>query len=96
MPVYPLRYTAGRAGVYDILGNAWELIQDCGVGPYQETPRDGTAYEPEDCERRIIRGGSWNTGPAFMTVTNRSSMDPNARNWGIGFRLAADKLETKY
>ena len=66
------------------------LVQDCGVEPYEATPRDGSAFEAEGCERRIIRGGSWNTGPAFMTVTNRSSMDPNGRNWGIGFRLAAD------
>ncbi len=84
-------YDGGALGIYDILGNAWEFIQDCGVGPYQETPKDGSAHEPADCERRIIRGGGWNTGPAFMTVTNRSSMDPNGRNWGIGFRLAADE-----
>lgn len=89
------QYAAGPSGVYDILGNVWELIQDCGSGPYSETPRTGAAYEPggDDtaCQRRIIRGGSWNTGPAFMTVTNRSSMDINGRNWGIGFRLAADE-----
>ena len=83
-------YDGGVLGVYDILGNAWELIQDCGLSSYETSPRDGSAYEPGTCERRVIRGGSWNTGPAFMTVTNRSSMDPDGRNWGIGFRLAAD------
>ena len=63
----------------------------CGLSSYETSPPDGSAYEPDTCERRVIRGGSWNTGPAFMTVTNRSSMDPDRRNWGIGFRLAADE-----
>lgn len=83
-------YDGDAVGVYDILGNAWELLQDCISESYTDTPRDGSAHQPEGCERRLIRGGSWNTGSAFMTVTNRSSMDPDGRNWGIGFRLAVD------
>lgn len=84
--------SAAPLDISDLLGNAWEFVRDCASENYNNTPRDGSAYEPEECARRGIRGGSWNTGPSFMTVPNRSSMAPDGKNWGIGFRVAADPI----
>ncbi|MDX2221908.1 MAG: SUMF1/EgtB/PvdO family nonheme iron enzyme, partial [Rhodospirillaceae bacterium] len=57
---------------------------------YEGTPTDGSAVDAPGCTKRGIRGGSWNIGPKFARFQNRSSVSPETRNWGIGFRLAHD------
>lgn len=83
-------FAANAWGVYDIIGNVWEFVQDCGATSYGEWPADAGAVETRDCERRGIRGSGWNIGPKFARIANRSTMAPDGRNWGIGFRLAHD------
>lgn len=77
-------------GLYDILGNVWEWTQDCYVLPYPEDgPRDGTAVEVDgDCERRTVRGGSWQTRPSRFAVAWRGR-DAPAEGFGtFGLRVA--------
>ena len=58
-------------GLYDIIGNAWEWLEDCYAVPYAaDVPVDGKPYEaPGTCERRVVRGGGWSSG----TFRDRSS-----------------------
>ncbi len=48
-------------GLHDMHGNLWEWVQDCWNGSYQGAPADGSAWTSGDCERRVLRGGSWLT-----------------------------------
>ncbi|MEK6804213.1 MAG: SUMF1/EgtB/PvdO family nonheme iron enzyme [Nitrospirota bacterium] len=72
-------------GFYDLSGNVWEWVEDCLHGTYDGAPNDGSAWletDGGDCGVRVIRGGSWYSGPVHLRASNRGS--------DIGFRLAQD------
>lgn len=84
-------FTANKWKLYDILGNVWEWTQDCYTESYADTPDNGLPHEPgkkKICERRVLRGGSWNNPPQHLRSTNRGRRRPNFHNYVIGFRLA--------
>ena len=43
---------------------------------------------PEACALRVVRGGSWSDGPAFLRSAARSMIRPNDRLHNSGFRVA--------
>src|SRR5690349_13334825 len=51
-------------GLFDTFGNVWEWVEDCYHGSYDGASADGTAWT-ESCLRsgRVVRGGSWGSGP---------------------------------
>src|SRR4030095_17263915 len=54
-------------GLYDMLGNVWEWVQDCYHENYEGAPANEAAWEKTDggdCQLRVIRGSSWLDGPA--------------------------------
>ena len=54
-------YTENGYGLYDVLGNVWEWVEDCWNADYTGAPSNGSAWESGDCTRRVLRGGSWYT-----------------------------------
>lgn len=91
LPVGTLGANAG--GLFDMLGNVWEWMEDCHSDSLAALPADGTAHRAFGCELHTIRGGAWNTGLAFLRRDNRSQMKTETKNWSIGFRLARDAEE---
>ena len=79
-------------GVHDMLGNTWEWVEDCWHEDYDGAPKDGSAWEQQggDCDRRVIRGGSWDNGPRSVRSADRNRDAPGNRSDDIGFRLAQD------
>jgi formylglycine-generating enzyme required for sulfatase activity len=78
-------------GLYDMLGNVWEWVEDCYFDSYDGAPRDGLAREPDDgseCSLRVLRGGSWGGGPRFVRSAYRYGNAPDDRYDNFGFRLA--------
>jgi formylglycine-generating enzyme required for sulfatase activity len=74
-------------GLYDILGNVAEWVEDC-YGDYDnDKKRDGSAVEAPNCENRVVRGGSWVGKPRFMRSAARDYYPPVNRNDVVGFRL---------
>jgi formylglycine-generating enzyme required for sulfatase activity len=75
-------------GLYDMIGNVWEWLQDCWNDSYDGAPTDGSAWESGDCGRRVVRGGSWGYGPESARVADRIRSNPTIRIIDQGFRLA--------
>ena len=81
--------------VFDMAGNAAEWVD----GSYDSYPRAAGDVLPRDVpdrkevfkgDRRVYRGGSWNTFPKYLRCANRESTSPNKRWVYIGFRCAMD------
>lgn len=77
-------------GLYDMLGNAREWVEDCYVATYDGAPADGSAVDPKSCPTRVIRGGYWASNPADMRSANRARIGPSLRTHYMGFRVAMD------
>jgi formylglycine-generating enzyme required for sulfatase activity/predicted Ser/Thr protein kinase len=77
-------------GLYDMLGNVFEWVQDCWHPDYHGSPSDGSAWLSGDCSQRDLRGGSWFTAPAYVSVSARNRFDQNYRSNSIGFRIVRE------
>ncbi len=79
-------------GLYDMIGNVWEWVEDCYVAPYPaNAPTDGSPLEVTGaCPRRAVRGGSWVSSP-FRDRAAWRGRDPETQvSWIFGFRVARD------
>jgi len=77
-------------GLYDMMGNVWEWVQDCYHANYHGAPSDGRPWEEPQCELRALRGGAWNYGPAGVHSANRVGNRASLRINTLGFRVASD------
>ncbi len=73
-------------GLYDMHGNVWEWVQDCGHDNYQGAPTDGSAWEDDNCQSRVLRGGSFGFRARILRSANRSWDRPVIQDWDVGFR----------
>jgi formylglycine-generating enzyme required for sulfatase activity len=73
-------------GLYDMLGNAWEWVEDCQNVNYIGAPTNGSARLSDDCPKRVYRGGGW-SGPAFPRAAVRNGNAANYRSQLLGIRV---------
>ncbi len=77
-------------GLYDMLGNVWELCFDRNGG-YTSVPQtDPTG--PISGNKRIMRGGSWSNLPEFVRSADRYNCSPDFETYNIGFRIVATEI----
>ncbi|MDE0206065.1 MAG: SUMF1/EgtB/PvdO family nonheme iron enzyme [Candidatus Tectomicrobia bacterium] len=81
-------YTKNGFGLYDVLGNVWEWVQDCWHDSYQGAPRDGRAWESGECSQRAARGGSWLSSPNELRSARRGWGPTGHPGSDLGFRIA--------
>ena len=81
-------FAPNRFGLYDMIGNVWEWTEDCWNDTYQGAPTDGSAWTAGDCNRRVVRGGSWNYGPDLLRSALRDWFTTGLRLDHVGFRVA--------
>jgi formylglycine-generating enzyme required for sulfatase activity len=72
-------------GLYDMLGNVWEWVQDCYHNSYEGAPADGSAWEEDKCDRRVHRGGPWRLRPKHVRSAHRHGNEPDTRLTPLGF-----------
>ena len=91
-------FKANAFGLYGMLGNAWQWVEDCWHDSYQGAPADGGVWKGGDCKRHVLRGGSWDNVPLFVRSASRSAAPNDGDDIKVvsdysslaGFRLARD------
>ena len=81
-------FAANPFGLYDVHGNVWEWVEDCGNRSYAGAPSDGRAWTRGDCRRRVLRGGSWVDIPRYLRSAFRFGGRSGNRSSNWGFRVA--------
>jgi formylglycine-generating enzyme required for sulfatase activity len=85
------QFGANAFGLYDMIGNVREWVEDCATDSYVGRPRDGRAWEwIGGCNDRILRGGSWLTPPAESRSAFRTAAPATEHSGDTGFRVAVD------
>jgi len=85
----PVGFSAPNAfGLHDMHGNVWEWTEDCWNETYIGAPRNGSAWTSGDCSVRVLRGGSWISGPQSLRSAIRNGNPTSDRYYSIGFRVA--------
>ena len=81
-------FAANKFGLYDMVGNVYEWVEDCFHGDYDGAPADGSAWiEGRDCKSRVVRGGSWLMTADSIRSSLRFDVPPANSGPGIGFRV---------
>jgi formylglycine-generating enzyme required for sulfatase activity len=75
-------------GLYQVHGNIWEWVEDCLNENYDGAPTDGSAWSTGQCERRILRGGSWVSTAESIRSASRYGIQAEGRASNVGFRVA--------
>ena len=75
-------------GLYDMHGNVWEWVRDCWHENYSGAPTDGSAWEADKCQQRVLRGGSFYVWAVSLRSAFRYWNGPENRNLINGFRCA--------
>ena len=81
-------FAANAWGVHDMHGNVREWVQDCWNDSYEGAPTDGSAWEEEECNYRVARGGPWYLSPKSVRSASRRLKSSDYRFRGLGFRVA--------
>jgi formylglycine-generating enzyme required for sulfatase activity len=75
-------------GLYDMLGNVWEWVQDWYDNAYYATGPSVDPLGPATGWSRVLRGGSWEAPGVHVRAAHRYSVPPSYRYVINGFRLA--------
>jgi len=84
-------FPANPFGLYDVLGNLWEMVQDCRHPTLEGIPKDGSAWMDGDCDSYVLRGGYYGSIRRGMQVAAHAAAGKDFHSMGMGFRLAEDK-----
>ena len=77
-------------GLYDITGNVWEWTTDFYSDNYYAVSPSENPKGPERGRFKVIRGGSWHSGPMCVQTYYRNGLSPSLVDFRVGFRCAKD------
>lgn len=82
-------FKANSLGLHDMVGNAWEWVEDCWHATLIDIPKDGTPRLGGNCNNRTVRGGSWyGPPPGGVRLAKRSFAGANMPYFNLGIRVA--------
>lgn len=79
--------SANKFGLRDMVGNVAEWTLDCNTLNLRDAPVDGSADARGSCGQRVVRGGSWFSGPDDLRYSARTMLRRGDRNDFTGFRV---------
>jgi len=79
---------ANAFGLYDMLGNVWEWVEDW-YGPY-DTGTQSDPQGPSSGRFRVLRGGAWYNSPGVTRASSRLMYAPEGHYNIYGFRCAGN------
>ena len=76
-------------GLYDMLGNVWEWVEDSWHENYKDAPIDASAWlTGGDPDYHVIRGGSWRNEGELVRTAVRVDRNIHVRFDTLGLRIA--------
>jgi|SRR5579862_6779532 len=81
---------ANGFGLYDVLGNVWEWVNDWYDQNYYQNSPPQDPSGPVSGQERVLRGGNWYFGPRVVRVSVRHQSDPALIYPGVGFRCGGE------
>jgi formylglycine-generating enzyme required for sulfatase activity len=81
---------ANAFGLYDMLGNVWEWVNDWYGEHYFASSPERDPRGPNSGQYRVRRGGSWNVVPRGVRVSDRIRDYPASRYFSVGLRCARE------
>ena len=101
MPIGQFPKGASPNGIADLAGNVWEWCLDEYSPTFYQQHKGGTSQNPlnlrfRDLLRaRVIRGGAWDVGRAFLRSSLRFKFYPLDSTHTIGFRVVRPRPKIK-
>ena len=101
MPVGQFPKGESPNGIADLAGNVWEWCLDEYSPTFYQQPNGGVPQNPlnlrfrDVLRARVIRGGAWDVGRAFIRSSLRFKFYPLDSTHTIGFRVVRPRPEIK-
>ncbi|SBT18875.1 Serine/threonine-protein kinase pkn1 [Marinomonas gallaica] len=74
-------------GIFDMHGNVAEWVEDCYHENYAGAPSTNQVWLSDQCDGRVLRGGSWFDVPTVGRSATRYRAEPTLRASNWGFRI---------
>src|SRR5262249_43195815 len=72
-------------GLFDMLGNVSEWVEDCYRDDYSGAPTDGSEWRSVDCKSRVVRGGFLRHHLLDLRSAFRFGLNPGKPGINFGF-----------